>query len=106
MISGRLKYRLETYRPTVERNKFGNGVTTYKLVKTIHAERVKLTGRRSEEVGEHFPDYSARYNIYIAHEVAENWRVKEVGGNTYTVVAVEPNIDRGMKTLICERLND
>lgn len=106
MLAGRLRYLLEVYRPTTTAGKFGSGVTTYTLVNTIHAERVKLNGRRVEQVGEHFADYSARYNINFAHDVGENWRVREVGGNTYTVVAVEPNIERGMKTLICERLND
>lgn len=81
-------------------------ITTYELQRTVRAQRVKQSGNRSEEVGEHFPDYRAEYNIRDAHQVEENWRVQQLGGYLYTVVAIIPNLDRGMKTLICERVNE
>lgn len=87
------------------RNGFGEEVTGYAVTRTVYAERVKSTGNRSEEVGEHFPDYRAEFNIRDVHPVSENWRVRQLGGYEYTVVAIIPNLDRGYKTLICERVN-
>ena len=74
--------------------------------RTVWAERVNATGRRSEEVGEHFPDYSTQFNIRDVHPVAENWRVRQLGGYLFAVTAIIPNLDRGYKTLICERVNE
>ena len=106
MIAGRMKYKLTLLEPTTETNSFGEETPTFAETVTIHAERVKHSGNRSEEVGEHFPDYRVSYNVRSAHPVKENWRVQQLGGYLYTVVAIEPNIDRGYKTLICERVNE
>lgn len=72
----------------------------------VNAERVKHTGSRSEEVAEHFPDYSAEFNIRDAHPIQENWRVQQLGGNLYTVTNIVPNLEKGYKTLICVRVNE
>lgn len=106
MRAGALKYRLVLLRPVVAVNDFGEEAMTYAEACTVRAERVKMNGSRSEEVGEHFADYRAEFNIRDAHEVAENWRVRQLGGELYTVTAVVPNLDRGMKTLVCERVNE
>ena len=106
MIAGRMKYKLTLLEPTQTTNDFGEEVTTYTDTVTVHAERVKHTGNRSEEVGEHFPDYRVSWNISDAHTVAENWRVQQLGGNLYTVTNIIPNLDRGYKTLICDRVNE
>lgn len=106
MRAGAMKYRLKLLRPAIAANKYGEEATTYDEVRTIHAERVKHTGRRSEEVGEHFADYSVSYNIRSAHPVKEGWRVQQVGEYVYTVISITPNIDVGMLTLHCERLNE
>ncbi|WP_302984969.1 head-tail adaptor protein [uncultured Muribaculum sp.] len=100
-----MKYRLELLEPVTVINSFGEEVPTYNKVRTVAAERVKASGHRSEEVGEHFPDYRAEFNIRDAHPVKENWRVRQLGGYVYTVTNIIPNLDRGMKTLVCERLN-
>lgn len=98
---------LTLYEPIAVRNGFGEEETTYAERKMVHAERVNFSGRRSEEVGEHFPDYSVRWNIADAHTVKENWRVKDRrSGYLYTVVAIEPNKLRAFQTLICERVNE
>lgn len=98
---------LTLLEPVTNRNGFGEEETTYATVRMVHAERVNFSGRRSNEVGEHFPDYSVRWNIADAHTVKENWRVKERStGYLYTVVAIEPNHLRGFQTLICERVNE
>lgn len=106
MRAGRLKYRLEILQPVEVTGQFGGSKTEWVALRTVAAERVKATGRRSEEVAEHFPDYSVEFNIRDAHPVEENWRVRQLGGYLYTVTNIIPNIDRGMKTLVCERVNE
>lgn len=106
MIAGRMKYRLKLLQPVKVTSKSGAETTTYQETVTVHAERVRNSGRRSEEVGEHFPDYHVEFNIRDAHTVAENWRVQQLGGYVYTVTNIVPNLDKGYKTLICERLNE
>lgn len=85
---------------------FGEETPGYKEFRTVAAERVRISGHRSEEVGELFPDYRVEFNIRDAHPVKENWRVRQLGGNLYTVTNIVPNIGRGMLTLICERVNE
>lgn len=106
MRAGALKYRLILLRPTVTADEYGAEATEYERARIVHAERVKQIGTRREEVGEHFADYRTEFNIRDAHEVAENWRVRQVGGYLYTVVSIIPNIDRGMFTLVCVRVNE
>lgn len=106
MQSGRMKYKLTLLQPTRTTNQYGSETVTFAVTKTVWAERVKESGRRSEEVGEHFADYDAQYNIRDAHTVAEGWRAQQLGGNLYTVTAIVPNIDRGYKTLVCVRVNE
>ena len=101
-----MKYRLTLLEPQTVTTASGNEKTTYAAIRTVWAERVKATGRRSEEVGEHFPDYSVDYNIRDAHPVQENWRVQQLGGELYTVTNIIPNLDRGYKTLVCVRVNE
>lgn len=106
MRAGAMRYKLRLLRPVTEVNSFGEEAVSYEPTATVWAERTKQTGRRSEEVGEHFPDYAAEFNIRDAHEVDANWRAEQLGGHLYTVTAVIPNIERGMKTLVCERVNE
>lgn len=106
MLAGRMRNKLEIYKPQVVTNDYGEDFETWELLVTVWAERVKQSGARSEEVGEHFPDYSAEFNIRSAHTVEENWRVKQCGGYLYTVTNIIPNIERGYKTLICVRVNE
>lgn len=106
MQAGRMKSKIELLKPVSVANGYGETSIEYVPTQTVYAERVKMIGRRSDEVGEHFPDYSAQWNIRDAHEVDENWRVKEHNGHLYTVTNIVPNPDRGMLTLICERVNE
>ena len=43
--------------------------------------------------------------IYAAHEVEEKWRVI-YQGITYTVGAIEFNRRRGLKRLVCDKVNE
>lgn len=106
MRAGALKHRLEILEPTYSKDRMGAQVVEYTTTRTVRAERVTASGNRSEEAGEHFPDYSVQFNVRDAHSVQENWRVKQLGGHLYTVTAIIPNYDRGFKTLICERVNE
>lgn len=107
MRAGTLKYRLQILEPVYTEDRMGSrSKVTYNPTRTVRAERVNTTGNRSEEVGEHFPTYAAQFNIRDAHPIKENWRVQQLGGYLYTVTAIIPNLDRGFKTLICERVNE
>ncbi len=88
-------------------DKFGAKKQTWVEVMKIHAERVKMSGRISEEDGERFPAYSAEYNIRYPIHVEEHWRIQAVsGGNLYEITNIIPNWDRQMKTLVCDRVNE
>lgn len=106
MQAGRMKYKLQLLRPVSAPNAYGEEEPSWELTRTVNAERVKQSGHRSEEVGEHFPDYAAEFNIRDAHPVGENWRVRQLGGDLYTVTNILPNLDRGFNTLICDRVNE
>lgn len=105
MLAGRLKYRITLLKPVPAVAVSGDDTPAFAEVRTVWAERVKISGRRSEEVGEHFPDYRVEFNIRDAHPVEEGWRVRLSEKQEYAVSAIVPNIDRGMLTLICERVN-
>ena len=106
MIAGRMKYKLMLLQPVSKTNQYGGDEIAYKETRTVHAERVKQSGSRRNEVDEHFSDYRAEFNIRSSHPVDENWRVQQLGGHLYTVTNIIPNIDKGMKTLVCERVNE
>lgn len=106
MKAGRLKYKLRLMRPVSVANRYGEQSTEWQAAATVWAERCRLTGQRSSEVGEAFADYRTEWNIRAAHHVEEGWRVEHLGGHVYTVVAIVPNIGRDYQTLVCERLNE
>lgn len=101
-----MKHKLQILQPTIVAGTMGGENTSWSVTRTVHAERVKQSGHRSEEVGEHFPDYRVEFNIRDAHPIQANWRVQQLGGELYNVVAILPNIDKGYKTLLCERVNE
>ena len=106
MKAGRMRDRLELMKPEVSVNRYGEEATTYTVTATAHAERVSHSGSRSDEAGEHFPDHTMKFNIRAGHEIAENWRVRHVGGYVYDVTNIEPTGRRGYLCLICVRVNE
>ena len=106
MRAGEMKYRLKLLKPIATTNNYGEEATTYQTERTVWAQRVKQSGSRSEEVGEHFPAHTAEFNIRDAHPVQENWRAQQLGGNLYTIVSIIPNRDKGYNTLLCDRVNE
>lgn len=105
MKAGPMKTRLKILKPEKEIGKSRAEKTVFSEVKTVHAERIKLSGRYGLIIGEAFPDYYAEFNIRDAHEIDENWRVEEIGGKLYTVTNIFPNRDKGFLTLKCSRVN-
>ena len=101
-----MKYKLELLQPRTTTDRMGAEHVAYEVTRVVHAERVATSGNRSEEVGEHFATYNAQFNIRDAHSIAENWRVRQLGGHLYTVVAIIPNLERGYNTLVCDRVNE
>lgn len=106
MRAGNLKYKVTILAPRVEVNDYGAQSISFTPTAVVHAERVKLSGTRSLEVGETFADYDVVFNIRDAHEVHENWRLQQIGGNLYSVTNIIPNHDRGYNTLQCVRVNE
>ena len=106
MQAGRMKYKITILEPQRVTDAMGAETVEYIETRTVHAERVKQSGNRSEEVGEHFADYQVDFNIRDVHPVGENWRISQLGGYLYNVDAIVPNLDRGYKTLRCSRVNE
>lgn len=105
MISGRLTEFVELRRPTVTTDAFGAEQISYPEGPRIHAEVIWKSGRLSQEASELFPDGRVEIIIYSAHEVAEKWRVV-YQGVTYTVGAIEFNRRKGLKRLVCDKVNE
>lgn len=105
MIAGRLRYRLTLLKPVASSGKFGSEKKAYENVRTVWAERVKVSPTLVEDLGEIFSDYTVEWNIRDSHPVDEKWRVEQKGGHLYDVINVIPNHDRGMLTLRCRRVN-
>lgn len=105
MIAGRMRHRLTLLQPETVTNDYGEEAQTYTEVCTVWAERVTFSGRNSEEVGEHFPAYSAKFNIRSGSGVSEHWRAQLLGGDLYCVQAIVPYDHAGFDQLICEKVN-
>ena len=108
MRAGRMRSRIILLEPTVLTDEYGAETKGFAESRIIRAERASISANRSDEVGEHFADFRTQFHIRFnsSHNVSENWRLKELDGELYTVVAVIPNIVRQMKTLICEKVNE
>lgn len=106
MQAGRMRYRVRLLCPDEGESRSGATELRYRETVVAWAERCTLSGSRRQEVWENFADYTAMYNIRDVHDVDAGWRLQEIGGHLYNVVAVEPNRGRGMLTLRCERVNE
>lgn len=105
MKAGPMKYHLMLLEPIYSKNDFGEEVLEYRESAIVHAERTNIRGSYRVEDSERFPDYRAEFNIRSQHKVKENWRIKQLGGELYTVVNILPYINNGFKTLVCEKVN-
>jgi head-tail adaptor len=107
MIAGLLRTKLKVKELVEVTDKFGAASSTWVEHETpIWAERLKYDGRRSEEVGEHFADYTATYRTRINHNLVEHWRVTDMSTNCEFVIDnIVPNKARGLQTIYCTKLN-
>lgn len=109
MRAGELREcKLQIISPAIETDDFGAETTLWSVETTTRAQRVKYTGSRVKEVGEMFPNYTAEYIIRYPVKVKENWRVCDLfdDNKIYIIGNIIPNRLKGMKTLVCERLNE
>lgn len=106
MRAGELREKLELLKPIMVVDEYGAEKKEYKSCGVIHAQRVKQKGYYAVVGGERFPDYKVEFYIRGGHSVAENWRIRHIGGYLYDVLNIVPTIERGMKTLICDRVNE
>ena len=105
MIAGRMTERVVLLQPSVTKDKFGAETTSYESSRTVHAEVMWKSGGLRGEVGERFPDGRVEVIIRDAHTVDPLWRLT-YQGLTYQVAAVEHNRVKGLKRLICDRVNE
>ena len=105
MKAGRMKSVIEALERVESENELGERTSQWVSRGKWRAERVSLIGSRSEEAGEHFADYRARYNIRDGHKPCAGWRVVGEDGLLYDVVTIIPNRPLGMLTLECQRVN-
>ena len=105
MIAGRLTEYVTLLRPVVTKDDYGSKVTSYVTCRRVHAEVQWKQGGTGLEVSELFPDVRLNVIVYYAHPVEEKWRI-EYDGTPYNVTAVERSRTRGLKRLICEKVNE
>lgn len=100
-------YLLEILKPDYEAGAGGSQSIVYRTLGKARAERVRLTGRRVDEVGEHFADYSAAWRVRASVPCKENWRLHEPASDIlYSVTHIEPEPRIGSKVIYCERVNE
>ena len=95
-----MKYSVTLLEPKKTTNEYGEEAIEYVETRTVRAERVKAAGYRSEEVGEHFPDYNADFNIRDAHPLGENWRLQQKGGYLYTITNIIQHLQASQVLLL------
>lgn len=105
MKAGRMEYRIEALERIEAENAFGERTASWASRGKWRAERVRLSGSRSEEAAEHFADYRTAYNIRDGHKPKEGWRIVGEDGMLYEIITIVPNRPRGMLTLNCQRVN-
>ena len=105
MIAGRMTERVVLLQPTSTEDKFGSEVVEFTALKTVHAEVQWKSGGTYEQASELFPDGHIEVIVRIAHPVEAKWRIR-YNGELYNVTAVAPNRVKGLKRLICDKVND
>ena len=104
MIAGLLNERVTLLRPSVSTDGFGAETTSYETYGEVRAEVRWKSGALSPELSEIFPDVHLEVMVRDAHPVAAKWRLVHAG-DTYTVDAAEHNRLKGLRRLICSKVN-
>lgn len=101
--------RLSVEQPEQYKGGFGTGgvrFVPYREGRPIAAERRRLSGSASIQVGEDFADYRAEYYVYLQHPIREHWRVRDLEtGVLYEVKTFFPDRGNNLHRLCCERVN-
>ena len=105
MIAGRMTEMVVLMQPSTATNGFGSDVVTFADFRTVHAEVQWKSGGTYQQASELFPDGHIEVIIRIAHPVEAKWRIR-YNGEVYNVAAVAPNRVKGLKRLICDKVND
>ncbi len=107
MRAGGMIYQLEIREPVYEPGAGGSQSVAYRSLGMARAERVRLSGRRVDEVGEHFADYTAAWRVRASVPCKENWRLHEPASDIlYSVTHIEPERRIGSQVIYCERVNE
>lgn len=105
MIAGRLTERVKLFQPTTTTDSFGSNTVTYIDKGTVHAEVKWKNGSTKGEASELFSGDSIEILIRPAHTCAPKWRAVYMGV-TYYVEAIEYNRLKGLKRLLCNKVNE
>lgn len=105
MIAGRLTERVKLLRPASTTDRFGSNTISYVEVATVHAEVKWKSGSTAGEASELFSGDRIEILIRSAHTVEPKWRA-EYMGVIYFVEAIEHNRLKGMKRLLCNKVNE
>ena len=105
MKIGRMYTRLRWERPQTSIT--GTGA----LLAYIRAERASMRATERNEAGEMYADIHAEYYVRYLHDIRRGDRLTEVSdedtdsGALMEVTAVIANRRKGLKTVICDRVN-
>lgn len=105
MRAGLLKDIVQIYRPTVTRNSVGEQVTTYTLLRTIHARNIVHRQTRTNDNGDVWLPSAKTIEVRIYQPINDtdliNWN-----GKTYRIVSIDTDKPLALKRLELEELND
>ena len=107
MKIGRMYTRLRWERPQTSITGTGALLAKYTTLAYIRAERAAMRATERNEAGEMYAEYYVRY----LHDIRRGDRLTEVSdedtdsGALMEVTAVIANRRKGLKTVICDRVN-
>lgn len=107
MNPGLLDTRLNAWQPSSPDGLFGRTDLDWPgPPRAVWAQRVRFSGSEVQAGGEVTAVYRADFIVRWESPVAEKWRVEEQqGGDLWQVEAVEPNRRKGLKKLMCRKVN-
>lgn len=111
MKIGRMYTRLRWERPETSITVTGALLAKYTTLAYIRAERASMRATERNEAGEMYADIHAEYYVRYLHDIRRGDRLTEVSdedtdsGALMEVTAVIANRRKGLKTVICDRVN-
>lgn len=111
MKIGRMYTRLRWRKPSALVTATGAREVTFINQGIILAERASMRATERNEAGEMYADMHAEYNVRYQHNIRRGDRLTECdeygveNGVEMEVTAVINNRRKGLKTIICDRVN-